>query len=118
MSSGMARVASAPTAPARAIGILRAIWGDPGQPTSEVATEEVRQILADGSAIVVDTRSTAEFAVGHLPGVRHIATRADGPAAQYVAAVARLVGGNKDTALSQLAAGRETNQAAGCNGND
>jgi rhodanese-related sulfurtransferase len=79
--------------------VLQAIWGDPGQLTSEVTTEEVRQILDDGSAIVVDTRSTAEFAAGHLPGVRHIPTRADGPAAQYVEAVARLVGGNKAAAL-------------------
>ena len=99
MASMVARMAPADRAGAAGGTVLEAIWGDPGQPTAEVTTAEVRQILADGSAIVVDTRSTAEFAAGHLPGVRHIATRADGPAAQYVEAVARLVGGNKDAAL-------------------
>ena len=99
MASTVARMAPANRAGAAGGTVLQAIWGDAGQTTGEVTTEEVRQILADGSAIVVDTRSTAEFAAGHLPGVRHIATRADGPAAQYVEAVERLVGGNKDAAL-------------------
>jgi len=94
----------AKTAPADQAGtidgtVLRAIWGDSGQPTGEVTTEEVRQILKDGNAIVIDTRSNAEFAAGHLPGVRHIATKADGPSEQYVEAVERLVAGNKAAPL-------------------
>jgi rhodanese-related sulfurtransferase len=99
MPSAVAKRVSAKPAPVQGTGVLQAIWADPGEPTNEVSTEEVRQILADGSAIVVDTRSTAEFAAGHLPGVRNIATRADGPAEQYVDAVERLIGGNKATAL-------------------
>ena len=99
MASMVARAAPVDRAGADGRSVLQAIWADAGQPTGEVTTEEVRQILADGSAIVVDTRSTAEFAAGHLPGVRNIPTRADGPAADYVEAVERLVGGNKDTAL-------------------
>jgi rhodanese-related sulfurtransferase len=99
MASTVARMVPAEQAGARRGTVLQAIWGDTGQTTGEVSTEEVRQILADGSVIVVDTRSNAEFAAGHLPGVRHIPTRADGPAAEYVEAVDRLVGGNKDAAL-------------------
>ena len=99
MSSMVARAAPADRASAERGSVLQAIWADAGQPTGEVTTEEVRKILADGSAIVVDTRSAAEFAAGHLPGVRHIPTRADGPAAQYVEAVERLVGGQKTAAL-------------------
>ena len=99
MASTVVRMAPADPAGAAGGTVLQAIWGDKGQPTGEVTTEQVRQILADGSAIVIDTRSMAEFAAGHLPGVRHIATRADGPAAQYVEAVERLVGGQKGAAL-------------------
>jgi rhodanese-related sulfurtransferase len=99
MPVNVARAAPVRPAPAQGTGVLQAIWADTGQTTAEVTTEEVRKILADGSAIVVDTRSAAEFAAGHLPGVRHIATRADGPAAEYVEAVARLAGGQKNAAL-------------------
>jgi rhodanese-related sulfurtransferase len=99
MASAVAKMAAARPGPAQGTGVLQAIWADAGEPTGEVTTQEVRQILADGSATVVDTRSTAEFAAGHLPGARNIATRADGPAEQYVEAVERLVGGNKATAL-------------------
>jgi rhodanese-related sulfurtransferase len=99
MTSVAAKRAPAAPAGAERTGVLQAVWADAGEPTAEVSTEEIRQILADGSAIVVDTRSVAEFAAGHLPGVRHIPTRADGPAEQYVEAVEKLVGGSKDTAL-------------------
>ena len=91
----------APAKPARARGtsVLQAIWADPGQPTGEVSTEEVRKILADGSAIVVDTRKPTEFAAGHLPGARNLSSRPEDPAAQSVGAVERLVGGRKEAVL-------------------
>jgi len=99
MASMVATMVPADRADAASRSVVHAIWGDAGQPTSEVTTEEVRNILADGSAIVVDTRSRSEFAAGHLPGARNIPTRADGPAAEYVEAIERLVGGQKDAAL-------------------
>ena len=99
MARVAATVAPADLAGAEHVGVLQAIWADQGEPTAEVTTEEVRRILADGSAIVVDTRSTSEFAAGHLPGARNIATRPDGPAGEYVEAVEQLVGGRKATAL-------------------
>ena len=99
MSSTVARMAPADPAGGASTSVLQAIWADPGQTTGEVTTEQVRSILADGSAIVVDTRSASEFAAGHLPGARNIQTRADGPAPQYVEAIERLVGGHKGAAL-------------------
>ena len=39
-------------------------------PTPDVSTAEMRQTLKDGSAIVLDTRISAEFAAGHIPGAK------------------------------------------------
>ncbi|MDF2116619.1 rhodanese-like domain-containing protein [Roseiarcaceae bacterium H3SJ34-1] len=75
--------------------VYRATLAETGQKTKEVSTEEVKQILGDGSAILLDTRSPAEFEAGHIPGARHL----DGPAAGHVAAVERLVNGDKSKPL-------------------
>jgi rhodanese-related sulfurtransferase len=90
-------VALLTTAAARAetIGILHATLAEADQKTAEVSTEQLRRILADGSAIVLDTRTRAEFDAGHIPGARNL----DAPATEQVAAVERLAGGNKSTAL-------------------
>ena len=96
------KIASSPrTGPAGSerTSVLQSIWADAGEPTAEVTTEEVREILATGNAIIVDTRSQPEFDAAHLPNARNIQTRADGPAEQYVEAVEHLVQGKKDTAL-------------------
>jgi rhodanese-related sulfurtransferase len=73
--------------------IEQATLEEPNQKTPEVSTEEVRRVLADGSALVIDSRSGAEYAAGHIPGARN----ASGP--QAVAAVTRLVGGDRSKAL-------------------
>ena len=67
----------------------------PNQKTAEVSTEELRRILADGSATVVDTRSREEFDAGHIPGARML----DAPASDHVNAVERMVRGDKSAAL-------------------
>jgi rhodanese-related sulfurtransferase len=79
----------------RNLGILQATLAEVNQKTPEVSTEQLRRILADGSAIVLDTRTRAEFDAGHVPGARNL----DGPAAERVAVVERLVEGNKSAAL-------------------
>ena len=38
------------------------------QKTAEISTEELRRILAEQSATVLDARPYMEFAVGHIPG--------------------------------------------------
>jgi rhodanese-related sulfurtransferase len=85
------------TACARAeqVGILQATLAETNQKTGEVSTEELRRILADGTAIVLDTRARAEFEAGHIPGARHI----DAPAGERIAAVERIVNGDKTAAL-------------------
>src|SRR5713226_517910 len=41
--------------------IYQATLAEPNQKTGEVSTEDVRCILADGSAIVLDSRKRSEF---------------------------------------------------------
>lgn len=83
------------TAWAGTTGIHQATLAEQGAKTSEVSTEQLRQILLDGSAILLDTRSAAEFDAGHIPG----ASILDVPAADQIAAVSKLVGGDKAKAL-------------------
>jgi rhodanese-related sulfurtransferase len=75
--------------------ILKATFAEPNAKTRQVSTAELRRILADGSAIVLDARSRDEFDAGHIPG----AHRLDAPPADNVAAVERLVHGDKNAAL-------------------
>ena len=80
---------------AQSANIFQATLSEPGQKTQEVSTEQVRRILVDGTAVIVDSRKHAEFAAGHIPGARNI----DAPASETVAAVERLVSGDKSKAL-------------------
>ena len=76
-------------------GILQATLAEANQKTPEVSTEQLRRILADGSAIVLDTRTRLEFEAGHIPGARALGVPPD----QQVGAVERLVRGDKAVAL-------------------
>ena len=38
------------------------------QKTPEVSTDELKRILANGSAVVLDTRPHLEYAMSHIPG--------------------------------------------------
>lgn len=80
---------------AQGAGIEHATLADSGARTGEVSTFELRRILMDRSATVIDTRGRAEFEAGHIPG----AVNLDVPAAQQVAAVERLVGGDRSQPL-------------------
>jgi rhodanese-related sulfurtransferase len=75
--------------------IYEATLAEPNQKTQEVSTEQVRQILRDGSAILLDTRTSKEFAAGHIPGAINI----DAPPSEGVAAVGRVVKGDKNKPL-------------------
>jgi rhodanese-related sulfurtransferase len=79
--------------------ILQATIGEPNQKTAEVSTAEVRRIMADGSAILLDTRKRAEYVAGHIAGAKNVAPPQGAPASEYVAAVEKLVGGDKGKAL-------------------
>jgi 3-mercaptopyruvate sulfurtransferase SseA len=73
------------TAPASAqqAGILQATLAETNQKTGEISTGELRQILADRSATVIDTRAREEFDASHIPGARHI----DAPPSERINAV-------------------------------
>ena len=88
---------AAALAPARAetISIYKATLAEQGQKTPEVTTEDMRKVLAQSSAIVIDTRTRAEFDAGHIPSAHVLGV----PPTDAVAAVARLVAGDKGKAL-------------------
>ena len=67
---GAAAVASAQPAGT----IYQTTLMEPGQKTPEVTTEALRMILADKSAIVLDTRPFLEYAMSHVP-VRSMSPR-------------------------------------------
>jgi rhodanese-related sulfurtransferase len=90
-------VCAAPTA-AQNSAIQKATLGETGQRTTEVSTDELKHILADGSATVFDARPPLEFAISHIPGARNVAPRPGVEKALYVSDVAeigRVVKGDK-----------------------
>src|SRR5207249_9308237 len=84
---------------AAAQNVFQATLGEANQKTPEVSTEELRRILADGSAIVLDSRKRSEYTAGHIAGARNAAPGPDAPPAEYVAAVERLLGGDRTKPL-------------------
>lgn len=79
--------------------ITQATLVERDQKTPEVSTEDVRRALADGRAIVLDSRKHSEYVAGHIAGARNVAPPADAPSGAYVAAVEQLLGGDKSKAL-------------------
>lgn len=80
---------------AQNINIYQAIIGESDQKTQEISTEQMRRILSDGSALILDTRMRDEFVNGHIPGANNL----KGTQKEAVAAVEQLVGGDKSKAL-------------------
>jgi len=79
--------------------IFQATIGESGQKTPEASTEEVRRVLADGSAIVLDSRKHSEYVAGHIAGAKNVILEAGAPPSAIVAAVEALVRGDKGKAL-------------------
>ena len=81
---------------ARAQGsVHQATLAEPNQKTPEVSTEEVRRILADGGAILIDSRKRAEYVAGHIAGAKSPMLEGNAPPEAAVAAVGRIAGGDK-----------------------
>lgn len=94
--------AMAATGLAHAQTALEATFERPDAARSEVSTEELRQILAAGSALVLDARPHREFAVSHIPGALNVAARPGRPASEYVSdtrEIERLTRGARDGPL-------------------
>jgi rhodanese-related sulfurtransferase len=78
--------------------IHQAVLGESNQRTSEVSTEELRNILAERTATVFDTRPFLEYAVSHIPGARNVAAKPGVAMSMYVSDVAeigRILNGEK-----------------------
>jgi rhodanese-related sulfurtransferase len=87
--------ASLSPASAQGCNIVQATLTEPGAKTGEVSTDQLRRMLADRDALVIDARPRVEFDAGHIPGARVL----DESAGDQAEAVAHLVNGNKDAAL-------------------
>lgn len=79
--------------------VLQATLNEPNQKTQEASTAEVRRILADGSAVLIDSRKRAEFVAGHIAGAKNAAPEPGAPPAAFLAEVERLAGGDKTKVL-------------------
>lgn len=67
--------------------------------TPNISTEEMLKIVSSKSALILDSRSYPEYAVGHIPGAIVLAPKPGQPASEYVSditEVARLTGGDKN----------------------
>ena len=88
--------------PATAQTVFDTTMGEAGQKTAEVSTQELKQIINSGSAVLLDARPPMEYAISHIPGALNVAPQPGRPAHLYisdVAEVGRLLGGAKQKAL-------------------
>src|SRR5215213_7868267 len=86
----------------QAPSIFDAILAESGQRTGEVSTAELKKILAERSAIVLDARPHLEYAISHIPGALNVAAKTGVSASMYVSDVAevgRLVSSDKAARL-------------------
>jgi rhodanese-related sulfurtransferase len=75
--------------------IYQSVLAEPDAKTGQVSTEQLQNILVNKSAVVVDTRSRAEFVAGHIPG----ASGLNGDPSGYTSLIEHLVSGDKRKAL-------------------
>jgi rhodanese-related sulfurtransferase len=73
-----------------------------GQKTPEISTTELRRILYEHSATVLDARPFMEYALGHIPGALNAARQPGVPMSLYISDVddvGRIVHQNTDTPI-------------------
>lgn len=92
---------------AQGASIFQATLMEPNQKTAEVSTDELRQLLATGSAVVFDSRPHMEYATSHIPGALNVAPKPGVAASAYVSDVAE---------IGRLVAGPDTPIVLYCNG--
>lgn len=82
--------------------IRQATLEESDQKTPEVSTDELRRILADGSAVVFDARPPKEYALSHIPGALNVNGKRGLPMSQYVPdadEIARSLGDEKESPI-------------------
>jgi rhodanese-related sulfurtransferase len=80
----------ATTALAQMASVFQTTLNEPNQKTAEVSTDELRQILADQSAVVFDSRPHMEYAVSHIPGALNVSAKPGVPISVYISDVAEI----------------------------
>lgn len=95
-------VPSAPRPDEERANALDAIAGRSSDPTGarapEISTRDLRAELDARRALILDARSPAEFATGHLPGALNVSGKPGLPPSQYtsdLAPIEKLVRGNR-----------------------
>jgi rhodanese-related sulfurtransferase len=88
-------LAAAGAAHSEPADIALAIAAEANPVSPQVTTGEMRRIVQDGSAVILDTRTQQEFDAGHIPNAHAV----DGAPEARLAAVDRLAKGDKTTAL-------------------
>ena len=78
------------TALAQGGSIFQGTLMETNQKTAEISTDELRQILKDGSATVFDSRPHMEYAVSHIPGALNVSAKPGVPISVYVSDVAEI----------------------------
>ena len=82
--------------------VARATVREEDQLTGQVSTEDLRRILSDKTALVLDTRPFMEYAKGHIPGALNVSRKQGLPISEYtsdVAEIGRIVEGDKAASL-------------------
>lgn len=85
-----------------AFTVFNTTLGETNQKTPELSTEELKTILAQGKAILLDTRPHLEWAISHIPDALNVAPKPGMPISLYtsdVAEVGRLTKGDKSRLL-------------------
>jgi rhodanese-related sulfurtransferase len=83
-------IAGGPTALAQAGSIFQGTLMEANQKTAELSTDELRQVLKDGSATVFDSRPHLEYAVSHIPGALNVSAKPGVPISVYISDVAEI----------------------------
>ncbi|MBM6581205.1 hypothetical protein ILT44_13500 [Microvirga sp. BT689] len=99
---GMVALSTGPSSAQTSPDIMKATLSQPNDKTPEVATDELRRILADKSTVVFDARPQMEFAISHIPGAVNVSPKAGVPMSVYVSDVAeigRVLGDRKDAPI-------------------
>ncbi len=74
--------------------VYRAVLYEPDEPTGQVSTEEMVQIVSQGNATIFDGRTQLEYAIGHIPKALSLAPKPNAARSRHVgdvAEVARIV---------------------------
>jgi rhodanese-related sulfurtransferase len=70
--------------------IRQAVLGESREPTAEISTDELIQVLEKHRATVFDARPHREFSVSHIPGARNVAPKPGVAPSAYVSDVAEI----------------------------